>query len=146
MQAVHSTLVSRDKVNILLVEDNLDHAELIINCLESNGLTRGIHHVIDGRIALDYLFKCVDLPDLVLLDLRLPKVDGLEVLKCIKSDNRLKRLPVVILTTSESEVDIIRAYDEFANSYLVKPIDYDKLEKLMGDLGVYWLRHNVSPG
>jgi len=99
-------------------------------------------HLKDGEAALQYLRGTTTLPVIVLLDLRLPKVDGLEVLRAIKTDERLSHLPVVILTTSESEKDIATAYSEHVNSYLVKPVDFDLFTALMRDLGVYWLEYN----
>ena len=103
-----------------------------------------MHHVKDGRAALDYLDSCNgSMPSLILLDLRLPKVDGLEVLKIIKTSDRLRLIPVVILTTSESEIDIVKAYNGYVNSYLVKPVDFELFQKLMRDLGFYWLECNA---
>jgi two-component system, response regulator len=140
-------------MDILLVEDNLDHAELVIRSLRGQGVTNRLHHVTDGEAALDYLFRRgayadpekSPRPQVILLDLRLPKVDGLGVLKAIKPDPLLRRIPVVILTTSDEERDVARAYDCYTNSYLVKPADYDKFLQLMNDLGEYWLRWNCPP-
>jgi CheY-like chemotaxis protein len=140
-------------LNILLVEDNEDHAELIRRSLEENQVANRIYWVQDGEEALDYLYQrgtyadktkspC---PHLILLDLRLPKIDGLEVLKTIKTDEKLKSIPVVVLTSSESEQDIGKVYAFHANSYLVKPLDFEKFTKLMRDLGFYWLGWNVNP-
>lgn len=133
---------------VLLVEDNLDHKELIIR--NFNNSSKKIDHVVDGQAALDYLYRRGDythlkgqaLPQLVLLDLRLPKIDGLEVLKEIKQSDQLKHLPVVILTTSESENDLGSAYQLYANSYLVKPIQPEAFIKLMNMIALYWVRHN----
>ena len=138
--------------NILLVEDNPDHAELIIRSFEEHELVNSIHHVPDGEAALDYLLRQggyadperSPIPHVILLDLRLPKVDGLEVLRTIKTREDLRRIPVVILTSSESERDLTRAYDHFANSYLVKPVDFNKFIGLMHELGFYWLKWNRS--
>jgi CheY-like chemotaxis protein len=138
---------------ILLVEDNPDHTELMMRGLQTHRVVNQIYHVSDGEAALDYLFrrgayanpeKC-PLPHMILLDLRLPKIDGLEVLKTIKATKRLRRIPVVIVTTSETERDIARAYDDHANSYLVKPVDFGKFTQLMEDLGFYWLGWNRHP-
>jgi CheY-like chemotaxis protein len=142
-----------EAVEILLVEDDPAHAELIIRGLEDNLVGNRIHHVADGEAALDYLFRRGEhadaenspRPHLILLDLRLPKIDGLEVLREIKADGGLRRIPVVVLTTSEGEGDIARAYDNYANSYLVKPVDFDRFGKLMRDLGFYWLIWNQHP-
>jgi len=136
--------------NVLLVEDNLDHAELVIRSFSEHHLGNAIHHVQDGEAALDYLFHrgsfsdaaTYPIPDIVLLDLRLPKVDGLEVLKQIKANKSLRLIPVVILTTSAAEIDLVKAYEDYANSYLVKPVDFDKFSRLMSDLHVYWLDWN----
>ncbi len=142
-----------EAVVILLVEDDPDHAELITRSLEDNLVAHRIHHVLDGEAALDYLFRrgvYADAeksprPHLILLDLRLPKIDGQEVLREIKADAELRRIPVVILTTSEAESDIARAYGNHANSYLVKPVEFAKFGQMMGDLGFYWLVWNQHP-
>ena len=141
-----------DPLIILLVEDNPAHAELVMRALESNRVENQIHHVVDGEQALDYLHHRGEFaqpgasprPQLVLLDLRLPKIDGLEVLKHIKTTDELRSIPTVVLTTSEAEMDITKAYDGYANSYLVKPIDFDKFKSLMADLGFYWLAWNTK--
>ncbi len=138
---------------ILLVEDNIDHTELILRSFHTHQVTNRIYHVPDGELALRYLFHQHEFsdpstsprPDVILLDLRLPKIDGLEVLKEIKADEDLRRIPVVILTPSEAEKDIANAYDHYANSYLVKPLDFDKFVQLMKDLGFYWLAWNRHP-
>jgi CheY-like chemotaxis protein len=112
-----------------------------------------IKHVPDGEEALDYLFRRASYtdpkksprPHVIFLDLRLPKVDGLEVLTEIKTSDELRRIPVVVLTTSETEGDVSTAYDNHVNSYLVKPVDFDKFTKLMNDLGFYWLSWNRKP-
>ena len=140
-------------LSILLVEDNEDHAELVQRSFEDNRVANKIYWVKDGEEALDYLFRrgaYVDTassprPNLILLDLRLPKVDGIEVLKTVKTDEKLKMIPVVVLTSSESEKDICKVYDFHANSYLVKPLDFGKFTNLMQDLGFYWLGWNVNP-
>jgi CheY-like chemotaxis protein len=138
---------------ILLVEDNLDHAELIKRTLADQHIASRVHHLTDGQTAIEYLSRsggvCAEdeypQPYVVLLDLRLPRVDGIEVLKYIKESDTLKHIPVVILTTSHAERDITRAYANYANSYLVKPVGYEAFRTLMEDLGVYWLRWNTSP-
>ena len=142
-----------EAVEILLVEDDPDHAELIIRGLEGNLVANRIHHVSDGEAALDYLFRRGEYaeaeksprPHLVLLDLRLPKIDGLEVLKEIKADEELRRIPVVVLTSSAAESDIASASDNYVNSYLVKPVEFDEFRRMMGDLGFYWLVWNQHP-
>ena len=140
-------------VNILLVEDNTSHAKLVIRCMTDHAVANRITHVADGEAALDCLFQRgeytdpVEFPhtDLMLLDLRLPKLDGLEVLKEVRSSPELVRIPVVILTTSEAEADIAKAYELHANSYLVKPVDFANFSKMMKTLGYYWLAWNRSP-
>jgi CheY-like chemotaxis protein len=138
---------------ILLVEDDPGHAELVRRSLEESRLAKRLMHVADGQAALDYLYRQAEFsnpeqsprPDLVLLDLRLPKVDGLKVLQTIKSDPDLCRIPVTILTTSAAETDVTNAYDRHANSYLVKPVDFSQFAALMEALCCYWLRWNQHP-
>ncbi|NQE06138.1 putative methanogenesis regulatory protein FilR2 [ANME-1 cluster archaeon GoMg1] len=144
----------KGKVVILLVEDEEAHAMLIMRVLEDAQVAKVIHWVADGGEALDYLFRRGEYvdegksprPDLILLDLRLPKIDGLEVLKEIKQSEELRGIPVVILTTSESETDMARAYHQYVNSYLVKPVDFTKFNEMISDLGFYWLVWNRQPG
>ncbi|NTW59498.1 MAG: response regulator [Nitrospirae bacterium] len=138
---------------ILLVEDNLDHAELVRRSLAEHRIANRITVLTDGQSALDYLFRrgaftdpaSSPRPHIVLLDLRLPRVDGLDVLKAIKQDDDLHTMPVVVLTTSEAEQDIVAAYRHYVNSYLVKPVGYDDFNKLMQDFGFYWLGWNTNP-
>lgn len=142
-----------EPLHILFVEDNDDHAELVIRALRGQQVANDIHHVTDGEKALDYLFRRGAYenpeknprPNLVLLDLRLPRVDGLEVLRIIKSTPELLRIPVVVLTSSDAETDIARSYDYHANSYIVKPLDFRSFTQLMKDLGFYWLGWNAKP-
>lgn len=134
---------------VLLVEDDETHAMLVMRCFEKMEVNN-IHWVSDGEEAMDYLThrgKHSDpekspRPDLILLDLRLPKRDGHEVLKDIKNSDELRTIPVVILTTSKNMCDVEAAYLNHANSYLVKPLGFDKFQKMTEDLGVYWLRWN----
>jgi len=138
---------------ILLVEDNPAHAELVKRSLEGHPVANRIIHISDGETALNFLFRRGAFadpeksprPHVVLLDLRLPRVDGLEILKEIRTSAELEKLPVVILTTSEAEIDAARAYEYHANSFLVKPLDFDKFIRLMDDLGFYWLKWNYYP-
>ena len=142
-----------EPVFVMLVEDNIDHAELVIRTLENHRIANQIRHFSDGQNALDYLFRHGEYaeleasprPHLILLDLRLPRVDGLEVLRQIKERDDLKNIPVIILTTSEAERDVARAYDNHVNSYLVKPVGFDEFSKFMDDLGFYWLGWNTHP-
>jgi two-component system response regulator len=142
-----------EPVLVLLVEDNVDHAELVIRTLEDHHIANKIKHVVDGQTALDYLLRRNEYetpessprPHLILLDLRLPRVDGLDVLKVVKENDELKNIPVIVLTTSEADKDMVRAYDRHVNSYLVKPVGYDDFYKLMNDLGFYWLGWNSHP-
>ena len=140
-------------VLVMLIEDNLDHAELVMRTLAEHQVVNQIRHFTEGQSALDYLFRRGEYtdpatsprPNLILLDLRLPRVDGLEILKEIKNSDELRCIPVVVLTTSEAERDIARAYLNHANSYLVKPVGFEEFNKLMEDMGFYWLGWNTSP-
>jgi CheY-like chemotaxis protein len=134
---------------VLYVEDDVDHAELVRRSLARHAFGGSVLHIEDGEAALEYLAR-VDAdqavrPGLILLDLRLPKVDGLEVLRCVKTNPRLSDIPVVVLTTSASDVDLERAYEQRANSYLVKPEDFPSLDELMKTVGSYWLHWNALP-
>ncbi len=138
---------------ILLVEDNPAHAELVLRSFEDHRIANRIIHLSDGETALDYLFRRSPFTDpeesprshVIFLDLRLPRMDGLEVLKEIRASDDLHRLPVVILTTSEAERDVTRAYEQHTNSYVVKPLDFEGFTELMEDLGCYWLGWNFYP-
>jgi CheY-like chemotaxis protein len=138
---------------ILLVEDNPAHAELVKRSLIDHQVTNRVVHLSDGEAALSYLLRRGPFadpaksprPHVVLLDLRLPRVDGLEVLRQIRTSPELEKLPVVILTTSEAEQDVAKAYEFRANSYLVKPVDFGRFARLMADLGFYWLKWNYYP-
>ena len=136
---------------VLLVEDDENHAMLIMRCFGTMDMNN-IHWVSDGEEALDYLMhrgKHEDReknprPDLVLLDLRLPRRDGHEVLKDIKNSDDLRTIPVVVLTTSKNEYDVTKAYLNHANSYLVKPLGFDKFQQMIKDLAIYWLKWNQN--
>jgi len=138
---------------VLLVEDNPDHTELILRSLEGHRVANRIYCVTDGEAALDYLFRRGEYvdphssprPHVVLLDLRLPKIDGLEVLSQIRTSDEVSTTPVVILTTSKAEQDVAKAYEHHANSYLVKPVEFENFGQLMDDLGFYWLAWNHYP-
>ncbi|WCJ59020.1 response regulator [Fontisphaera persica] len=138
---------------ILLVEDNADHAELVRRNLARHNPAHRLVHLRDGESALDYLFhrgmfappKAPPRPHLILLDLRLPKLDGLEVLRQVKQDPELHLIPTVVLTTSDAERDLFKAYDSHANSYLAKPLDYGAFTGLLETFGRYWIGCNRYP-
>jgi CheY-like chemotaxis protein len=138
-------------LRVLLVEDNDDHAELIRRTLGEQRWAPQIVHISDGESALDYLYRrgaWVDpnrspRPHIILLDLRLPRVDGLDVLTSIKQSPDLRHIPVVVLTTSSAERDVTRAYDAHVNSYLIKPLGFEEFRNLMHDVGIYWLTRNL---
>lgn len=143
---------TKQDIQILLVEDNEDHAELILRSLAEHHVANKITHASDGAEALDillgrgpYLESPALRPDLVLLDLRLPKVNGLEVLSAVRRSETISEIPIVILTTSEGEQDIAKAYELKANAYVVKPVDFSKFVELMRDLGLFWLAWNRRP-
>lgn len=145
--------MNRGPYTILLVEDDPAHAELVIRSLGGHSLTGEIIHVSDGEAALDYLFRRGayqdrsegGIPHLILLDLRLPRVHGLDVLARIRASEELCRIPVVILSTSQAQQDVERAYENHANSYIVKPLDFAEFTTLMRELANYWLGWNYRP-
>ncbi len=145
--------IKREPLSILLVEDNEDHAELVMVSFSHYRIANRVHHVTNGEDALNYMFRYNEYSDIrtsprphvVLLDLRLPRIDGFEVLEKIKACNELRHIPVVILTTSSVDTDIVKAYENHANSYLVKPVNFDKFTQLMDALGLYWLGLNRLP-
>ncbi len=140
------------RTDILLIEDNPHDAEMTITTLEERNITRSIAVVRDGAEALESLFgpfgcaeREADCPRVILLDLKLPKVNGLEVLKKIRSDERTKCIPVVVLTSSNEEKDRIESYRLGANSYIVKPVDFDDYSKSIAETGYYWVTLNKPP-
>jgi CheY-like chemotaxis protein len=144
---------NEQELQILLVEDNPADAEMTMDALRQSRLVNKVQWVKDGAEALDYLFGrgAASAAEtrrlrLVLLDLRLPRVDGLEVLRSLRADERTRRLPVVVLTSSHEEIDIVRAYDLGANSYLVKPVESEAFMAAVGQLGLYWMLLNRAPG
>jgi two-component system response regulator len=146
--------VGNDPVDILLVEDSPDDIELTLRTLNKHLVTTRIEVVRDGAEALDYLLctgphaaRSIELkPRLVLLDLKLPKVNGLEVLRKIKSDPRSRTIPVVVLTSSSEDRDIAEAYQLGVNSYIVKPVDFKQFDEAIRQVGLYWLLLNYRPG
>ena len=142
-----------NEVQILLVEDNPYDAELTIRALKNRGLANKLLTCADGVEALDFLFGTGEYagrdvmvrPKVILLDLKLPRINGLEVLEKIRADERTKTIPIVILTSSQEESDIVRGYNLGVNSYMVKPVDFDKFFQAVEKLGLYWLLLNKVP-
>ena len=142
-----------DVVEILLVEDTPADAELTIRALKKHNLANNLVWVKDGAEALDFLFAtgtyaeriCICKPQVVLLDLRLPRVSGVEVLRRIKNDERTRAIPVVVLTSSKEDVDVEECYRLGVNSYITKPVSFDEFVKVVGELGLYWLLLNKGP-
>lgn len=134
-------------VEILLIEDNPDDAGLTIRALKKYNLANHLLHLNDGEEAIDYIFngRMVGLPKVILLDLKMPKVDGMEVLRKIKSDEQKKIIPVVVLTSSKEERDIVESYKLGVNAYIVKPVDFDKFVKAISEIGFFWLLLNQPP-
>ena len=140
------------EVDILLVEDNPNDAELTLRALKKHNLTNNLEWVKDGAEALDFLFmrgnyatRTNHTPKLVLLDLRLPKLDGLEVLKAIRTNPQTDTIPVVVMTSSTEERDIVSSYKLGANSYVSKPVEFNEFLKVVADLGLYWTLINKAP-
>jgi two-component system, response regulator len=146
--------VSDDPVEILLVEDNPNDVALTLRAFKKNNLANNIQVVRDGAEALEFIFctgayehrAIEDVPKVVLLDLKLPLVDGMEVLRKLKADTRTQKIPVVMLTTSREESDIVESYQLGVNSYIVKPVDFEQFTQAMRTLGMYWLLLNEPPG
>lgn len=140
-------------VEILLVEDNPEDLKLCLRALQKAALSNRIQVARDGAEALEWVFcegphadrKIEDVPKVILLDLKLPKVDGLEVLQRIKSDPRTKSIPVVVLTSSKEQNDVVRSYNYGVNSYIVKPVNFDGFARAVQELGMYWLLLNQPP-
>ncbi len=142
--------MSESAVEILLVEDNPNDVELTLHALSKNRISNCVHVVRDGVEALEFIFctgayaerSIQDTPKVILLDLKLPKVDGLEVLQRIKEDPRFRATPVVVLTSSREERDIVESYRLGVNSYIVKPVDFKKFTEAVQQMGLYWLLLN----
>ncbi len=142
-----------NEVEILLVEDNLSDAELITRALRKVNLANHLIHVKDGEEALEFIFATGAfsgrekkyIPRVILLDIKMPKVDGIEVLRQIKANSETKRIPVVIMTSSKEEQDIIRSYELGVNSFVVKPVEFNDFAKAVSELGLYWILINQPP-
>jgi CheY-like chemotaxis protein len=142
-----------NNVEILLIEDNMNDAELAIRAFRKGNINNNLIHLKDGAQALEFLFGTGKFegrdtsikPKVILLDLKMPKMDGLEVLTQIKANKLTKAIPVVVLTSSKEHPDIERAYSLGANSYIVKPVEFDEFTKVVTDLGFYWLLKNQPP-
>ncbi len=142
-----------DPVAILLVEDNPMDVELTVRAFKRNKMSNPVNIVRDGQEALDYMYRrgrwtdpeAAPVPGLILLDIRLPRVDGLEVLREYKSNSVFRPVPVVMLTTSRDDTDVSRAYELGANSYIVKPVDFDKFLEVVERIELYWILTNVQP-
>ncbi len=141
-------------VEILLVEDNMDDAELTMRALKKSKIVDRLHitHLVDGELAINYFFskdgtykKPNELPKVILLDLKLPKVDGIQVLKKLKSDPNTKTIPVVILTSSHEEKDIVESFNLGVNSYVTKPVEFEQFMDAVANLGLYWALLNKAP-
>jgi CheY-like chemotaxis protein len=146
--------MNEDKpVEILLVEDNPQDVQLTLRALRKVSLTNRVHVACDGEEALEFIFcegayanrRIEDAPKVVLLDLKLPKVDGMEVLRRIKNDPRTRALPVVVLTSSKEQIDVVESYEAGVNSYIVKPVTFESFMNAVQQLGLYWLLLNEPP-
>ena len=146
-------MIMDQNVDILLVEDNPNEAQLTIRSFKKSNVANRLIHIDDGAEALDFIFarnkyagrRIENLPKLILLDLKLPKLSGLEILKKVKEDERTKIIPVIVLTSSKEEPDIIACYKLGVNSYIVKPVNFDSFSKAIVELGMYWMFLNVPP-
>ena len=140
-------------VELLLVEDNPEDLKMTLRALKKANLANHIHIARDGAEALQFIFcegeysgrKIENVPKVILLDLKLPKVDGKEVLERIKSDPRTKMIPVVVLTSSKEQSDVVESYNLGVNSYIVKPVNFERFAAAVQELGMYWLLHNQPP-
>jgi CheY-like chemotaxis protein len=142
-----------NNMEILLVEDNTSDAKLTIRALQKHNLCNNLIHLPDGAEALDFIFargrysdrQVEDKPKVILLDLNMPKIGGLEVLREIRNDERTKFIPVVVMTSSKEDNDIIESYKLGVNSYVVKPVNFDNFSKAVAELGLYWMLVNQAP-
>ena len=146
-------MTAPEDIEILLVDDNVSDVELTIHTLRKNNLANSIHVAQDGKEALDFIFcrgqyagrEMAKRPKVILLDLKLPKVDGLKVLKAIRSDERTRSIPVVILTSSKEQRDLVEGYHLGASAYIQKPVDFDDFRKTIREIGIFWLLVNEPP-
>ena len=140
-------MYNNQAVEVLLIEDNPDDAELTIRVLKKHNLANNLVHLHDGEEALAFLFgkNSTSTPKLILLDLKMPKVDGIEVLRKIKSDEHKKLIPVVVLTSSKEDRDIIESYKLGVNAYVVKPVEFERFVEAVAQLGLFWMLLNQSP-
>ena len=144
-------MASLEQIEILPVEDSAEDAEMTLRALQKHHLANKVHWVKDGAEALDYLFATgayaqrAGLPNLILLDIKMPKVDGIEVLRRLKADPTTRAIPVVVMTSSQEERDVAQSYDLGVNSYVVKPVDFAALTELARQAGYYWLAINRTP-
>ena len=142
-----------NEVEVLLVEDNPSDAELTMRALKKRNLANKLFHAKDGAEALDFVFargpfahrRVENGPKVVLLDLKLPKIDGIEVLRQIKSDERTRKIPVVVMTSSREDKDLDTCYDNGVNGYVVKPVEFEDFSRAVSELGFYWLLLNETP-
>lgn len=145
--------MTRDRAEVLLVDDSAADVDLMLHALKERAFIKDVQVARDGEQALDFLFcagnfdgpACRPLPQLILLDLKLPKVDGLTVLKKIKADRLTRSIPVIVLSSSGEDRDLVATYDLGANSYIQKPVDFDEFRETVNALGQYWLRVNLAP-
>jgi CheY-like chemotaxis protein len=146
-------MIESQIVELLIVEDNEEDLEMTLRALRNANLGNHIHVANDGVEAMEFIFcegehaarKLTDGPKMILLDLKLPKIDGLEVLQRIKADPRTKGIPVVMLTSSKEQIDVIRSYDLGVNSYIVKPVNFEGFAEAVRNLGFYWMLLNQPP-
>ena len=140
-------MINNLPVELLLIEDNSEDAELTIRVLKKHNLANNLVHLQDGEAALEFLFSegSSNIPRLILLDLKMPKVDGIEVLSKIKNDEQKKVIPVVVLTSSKEERDVIESYKLGVNAYVVKPVEFEKFVEAVAQLGLFWLLLNEPP-
>lgn len=140
-------------IEILFIEDNPHEAELTMLSLKKNNLANRLKHIDDGAEALDFIFSRgeyahranLQYPKLIILDLKLPKVDGLEILRHLKADENTKSIPVVVLTSSQEEKDVVESYRLGVNSYIVKPVNFESFGKAVAEVGLYWVILNHRP-